>query len=410
MAGKSREADTRSERWKAVGWSGAVFHYDEIALKKGFRRTFARLLEKNLRNVLSDMGVHVFTLGDRILARCSSETAWVVAELGARIFGIAYSAPVREIPRDIESLQFCAIQVYRAVASPSDSVAVRIRRVDKFYPMSKNELARQIGQAVVDATRAPVSLDAPSVTLEFRIYKDSALFVGPRMQGPGGLPVGVQPKVLCLFSGGLDSPIAAYLMMRRGTPVDFLHFHTFPSADSLKESKIIGLVNKLVAPQGVEARLFLVPDYLLSMALVKAQVSARWHLIILRRFMLRVANTICDRYGHHAIVTGDSLGQVASQTLENLAGMDAVAGRPILRPLIGTNKREIVDLSRRLGLYSLSILPYKDCCSLVAGRAALKPNLNHIRAAEQKMEIETIVNDTVRESATWTVGPRGLTN
>jgi thiamine biosynthesis protein ThiI len=404
----SGNPDAVWDRWKGIPWTGALFHYDEIALKGGFRGRFARTLEANLRNALREVGVEVHRAGDRVMARGPGKAAWTAAERGARVRGVAYSAAIAEVSPDIGSLEAQAVAIYREVSRPGDSFAVRVRRADESFPLRTNELVRLIGQAVADATGAPVNLGRPAVTLEFRIYADGPVLVGPHLEGPGGLPVGVHPAVLVLFSGDLDSPVAAYLMMRRGAPVDFLHFHTYRSAEAVRDSKIVELVRKLIEPEGPAARLILVPDYRFTLAVWKAEIGSRWHLALLRRFMVRVANAFCDIHGNAAVVTGDSLGQVASQTMENLAAADAVGGRPILRPLIGWNKREIVAMSRRLGYYDLSVLPYKDCCSLVARRAALRPDLRRLSSAEERVNISEVVRESVRESVCWIVGRNGI--
>jgi thiamine biosynthesis protein ThiI len=398
------EKQSLQERWKNVPWTGAVFHYDEIALKRGYRGPFARLLASNLGRVLKTFGMTVKPLGDRIIAEGPCETAWAAAEAGARVCGVAYAAPILRIPRDLSSLKMQAVATYRAVSEPGDTFALRVRRADKKFPLTEMELTRSLGQAVVEATGARVHLGQPAITLEFRIYEDAAFLTGPHLQGPGGLPVGVHPAVLALLSGNIDSPVAAYLMMRRGAPVDFVHFHTFRTAEPVHNSAIPALVRRIVKPQGLSARLFLVPDFPFSLALLGPKVGARLHLILLRRYMVRVASALAQRYGYTALVTGDSLGQVASQTMENIIAVDKAASYPVFRPLIGLNKSEIVTLSKNLGYYDLCILPYKDCCGLVSKQVDLKPDPERIAQAEDALGMERVVSDALAETVCWTIG------
>lgn len=401
---KTLESQSWLDKWKRLPWTGAVLHYDEIALKGGYRGKFAHILERNLRRVLAGIGVNIRHRGDRIVAEGSAEASWEAVIRGARVCGVAYAAATMDVATDMDALEATALSAYRAISEPESTFAVRVRRSDKDFPLTTSEIARRVGQAIVNATGARVNLTHPDLILELRIYREGAVLVGPHLEGPGGLPVGVHPRALVLFSGDIDSPVAAYLIMRRGAPVDFVHFHTFPTPEMVRGSKIVELIRKIVEPQGVSARLYLVPDYPLSLGLTHAGIPARLHLSILRRFMMRVADALSDREGYTAVVTGDSLGQVASQTMENLAKVDEIARHPVLRPLIGLNKREIVALSRSLELYDLSILPYKDCCGLVAKRSALKPNPEELAKAEERLDIQSILAEALRETVYWTIG------
>ncbi|GBC99807.1 putative tRNA sulfurtransferase [bacterium HR17] len=397
------------ERWLALSWDAVVVHFHEIALKGGNRRPFTRALQFNLQRVLAPLSAGVQDCFDRLLVVPVSgapTTAWLKETLSAaaQVFGVAYAAPVRILPRDMDALIAAAVETYRTVADAGATFAVQVRRVDKNFPLTSQQVERIIGEHIVAATRAPVDLKAPAVALRFRIYTDCAYLVGPKVPGVGGLPVGVTGRVLTLLSGGIDSAVAAWLIMRRGCVTDFLHFHAFPSADEVRTSKIVALVERLVKPQGVRARLLLVPYHAFQVALLMAKVPAALELVLFRRFMVKVACRIAQTRWYHALVTGDNLGQVASQTLENLRALDDAASVPVFRPLLTYDKAEIIALAQRIGTYDLSLLPYKDCCSLIARHPETRPKLDAVRGAEARLPVDALVERTLSELVVWQIG------
>jgi thiamine biosynthesis protein ThiI len=312
------------------------------------------------------------------------------------------------LPRSIEAMVDAAVQTYTALASGRETFAVRVRRVDKSFPLTSHELERIVGQQVVAATGAPVNLNAPDILLSFRVYQDCIYQVGPKVQGVGGLPVGVTGKVLALISGGIDSPVAAWLVMKRGCFVDFVHFHAFPSNDEAVAEKVPKLVERLVIPQGVTCRLFLVPYHTFQLALLTSKVPPKLELVLFRRFMVKVANRIAKDYGLQAIVTGDNLNQVASQTLENLSVLDNASDLPIFRPLLTYDKKEIIALARQIGTYELSIQPYKDCCSLIARHPETRAKLREVLEAESVLPIEQLISRSLSEMSIITVGDQSV--
>lgn len=394
--------------WLKLPWDAAVVHYGEIGLKSGNRRWFVQTLRRNLQRALMPYEVIVRDYFDRLLVISSPEQLKDVLHAAVQVFGVAYVMPVRFLPREVEALADAAIQTYRAVATGGESFAVRVRRVDKTFPLTSRDLERLIGQRVVDATGAPVHLDNPDILLAFRIYDDQVYLVGPKLEGVGGLPLSVTGKVLTLFSGGIDSPVAAWLIMRRGCWTDFLHFHAFPSADEVRDSKIVKLVEALVKPQGITARLFLVPYHAFQLTLLMTKVPPSLELVLFRRFMVKVAERLAKEHTYQALVTGDNLGQVASQTLENLMALDDATDLLILRPLLGYDKQEIVTLAQRIGTYDLSLEPYKDCCSIIARHPETRAQLRAVRAAEASLPMERMVEAALSELTVWDIGvPRG---
>ncbi|MFN4180780.1 MAG: tRNA uracil 4-sulfurtransferase ThiI [Armatimonadota bacterium] len=399
------------DKWLKLSWDGFVVHYHEIGLKGGNRRVFTRALYRNLQNALKRFNVKVQDLFDRLFVIVQGDNFVDTLFAATRVFGVAYVAPIKTLPRSVDAMIDAAIQTYNAIASEKESFAVRVRRVDKSFPLTSLELERLIGQQVVNATGAPVNLSDPSVLISFRIYQDCIYQVGPKIQGIGGLPIGVTGKVLALLSGGIDSPVAAWLTMRRGCLVDFVHFHAMPSNEEAAAGKVSNLVERIVAPQGISSRLFLVPYHTFQLSLLTSKVPLQLELVLFRRFMVKVANRIAKENGHQAIVTGDNLSQVASQTLENLTVMDNASDLSIFRPLLTYDKQEIVALAQQIGTYELSIQPYKDCCSLIARHPETRANLKDVLEAEKMLPIEQIVERTLSEMMVLTIGscePQGL--
>lgn len=395
-------------KWLKLTWDGFVVHYHEIGLKGGNRRFFTKTLHKNLQRVLSRFDAKVQDLFERLFVTVPADKFVDALLASARVFGIAYVAPIRVLPRSVEAITDAAVGTYLALASGGETFAVRVRRVDKSFPITSRELERLVGQKVVEVANAPVDLENPEILMAFRIYPNYVYQVGPKVQGLGGLPVGVSGKVLVLLSGGIDSPVAAWLMMKRGCEVDFLHFHAFPNSEEAIAGKIPRLVETLITPQGATAKLFLVPYHSLQIALLMSKVPPPLELVLFRRFMVKVANGIAKEYGYKAIVTGDNLGQVASQTIDNLTALDEASDLPIFRPLLTYDKQEIVALAQKIGTYELSIQPYKDCCSLIARHPETRAKLEIVLKAENILPTEQLIARSLSEMTVVTVGDQKL--
>jgi thiamine biosynthesis protein ThiI len=274
------------------------------------------------------------------------------------------------------------------------SFAVRCLRSDKTYPMTSPEIERAVGTFVQGRTGWPVDLGAPDLVIHILVDENGLFTWTRRVAGPGGLPVGVSGRAACLVSGGIDSPVAAYMMMKRGMRLDFIHFHSVPRTDPASLEKVHDLVRILNRYQG-RASLAMVP--LLD---IQEQVAARCpaplRVLLYRRFMLGLAERVARRFKAKALVTGESLGQVASQTIENLAAVEAAASLPVLRPLIGLDKQQIIDIAKRAGTYELSILPHFDCCSfLMPESPATKSYADELDAAEALLEVTALVTDAL---------------
>jgi thiamine biosynthesis protein ThiI len=362
----------------------------EISLKGGNRRWFERTLTDNVRKALSDLPVaSIARPAWRVLItfREPVDLAEIARRL-ATVFGIGAMMAVEFAGHTMDDLQ--AHLGPRLEDLTPSSFAIRCQRSEKRFPMTSPEIERHLGTFVQERTGWPVDLGNPDLVIQILVDKNGLFIWTHRVPGPGGLPVGVGGRATCLISGGIDSPVAAYLLMKRGMRLDFVHFHSVPRTDPASLEKVEELVKILIRYQG-PARLAMVP-LLPIQEEIAARCPAELRVLLYRRFMMRLGEALAHRLRSDAIVTGESLGQVASQTIQNLRTVESVATMPVLRPLIGLDKPEIIDIARRIGTYETSILPHFDCCSfLMPDRPATKSTSRELDNAEETLDVRDLV-------------------
>lgn len=339
-----------------------IVHYHEIGLKGKNRPLFIDRLIRNLEHATNGLGVRRVRKGSGVVIIDLDDSADVQA-LRQRIesvFGIAKFAFARRQAADLDAIRDAVLP---ALAEHQfTTFRVTTKRSDKSFPMTSEEINRRLGADIQRHTGAPVSLKTPDLNLHVEILPQGAYWYFEEIKGPGGLPVGVSGRVVALLSGGIDSPVAARRLMKRGCEVVFVHFHSFPYVEGTSREKAIELA-KLLTRHQQRTRLYLVPLAEVQRAIV-VEAPPDCRVVLYRRFMARIAEAVAHRERAKALVTGESLGQVASQTLDNLAAIGAAVDLPVLRPLIGMDKQEIVDEAIAVGSYPISILPDEDCCSL----------------------------------------------
>ena len=366
----------------------------EISLKGGNRRWFERTLTENVRKALADLPVASVTRPAwRVLI--TFEKPVVFAEAARRlatVFGIGGMQAVELAGQTMEDLQNHLVP--RLEKMTPTSFAIRCQRSEKRFPMTSPEIEGALGAFVQERTGWPVDLGSPDLTIHVLVDEKGLFIWTRRIPGPGGLPVGVGGRGTCLISGGIDSPVAACLLMKRGMRLDFVHFHSVPRTDPASLEKVEDLIKILIRYQG-PARLAMVP-LLPIQEEIAARCPAELRVLLYRRFMLRLAETIARRLRADALVTGESLGQVASQTIQNLRAVESVATMPVLRPLIGLDKPEIIAIARRMGTYETSITPHFDCCSfLLPDRPATKSTSAELDAAESSLDVQILVSNAL---------------
>jgi thiamine biosynthesis protein ThiI len=348
-----------------------VVHFSEVALKGKNRPEFVRMLRRNLSRMLHGFEPDVELTDGRFLVTVEGPQEEVEKKL-KMTFGVAWFSSVSWAEPEYPKILPKVLEMARA--SSGRTFKIEPRRSDKSFPLSSHELAVKLGAEVAGATGMAVDLSNPEVNLRVDVTKSNALIYSDKQAGPGGLPVGTAGRVIHLFSGGIDSPVAAWLLMKRGCIPVYLHFYLAPTAKAPLESKIVRLLKVLSSYSG-KSTLVLVPfaEYQLATADAPADLEPS----LFRRFMRMTAEILIPRFGATAISTGDSLSQAASQTLWNLAAFDEGTSVPILRPLLTYDKEEIVSLARRISTYEPSLEEYKDCCAIITRhpRTRVKPAL-----------------------------------
>jgi tRNA uracil 4-sulfurtransferase len=367
-----------------------LIRYHEIALKKGNRPYFTELLKRNLLCSVKDLGVkEIRSLPARLLLSFNNDIdePTAIQRIGA-VFGVANFSLVEQTVRDIDALRAGILKALDG--AHFESFRIETQRGDKTFPLPSPEINRQLGAAVKEKSGARVDLSHPELTVSVEILPRNAFFGFNKIPGAGGLPIGASGRVVALISGGIDSPIAAYRMMQRGCRLIFVHFHSVPYLDKTSQEKVRRLVTRLTRHQ-FTSRLYLIPFGEIQRQIV-AGVSRPLRVVLYRRMMIRIAEGIARKEKAKALVTGESLGQVASQTLENLSVIQAAATRPILRPLVGMDKQEIIDQARRIGTFDISSIPDQDCCQLfVPKHPATKATVHEAEDAESRLDVMELV-------------------
>ncbi len=378
----------------------ALIHYHEIGLKGRNRGTFERRLAANISSVVGQItGAHVEHISSRLLVRAEDPSR--IHELCERIAmlpGVSYVGAAwvtSRLQHDMDRAALLAIEE----AGEFGSFAVEARRSNTDHTMSSMEMNRHIGQVIVDATHKRVDLDTPDVLCRVEVVQGEVYTYTARHDGIGGLPVGTAGTVVSLLSAGIDSPVATWRAMKRGAVVVAVHFSGRPHTSDLSERFAAEICASLERYGGL-ARLYVVPfgDLQKEISLL-APPGLR--VLLYRRLMVRVAEAIAGIEGGMALVTGESLGQVASQTLENIVAVDQAATMPVLRPLIGLDKLEIITEARRIGTYEISIQEHADCCTLfMPKRPATHATVDEVLEGERDLDLERMVADALA-GATW---------
>jgi thiamine biosynthesis protein ThiI len=376
-----------------------VVRSPEITLKGRNQGEFWTRLRANLRCHLDRAGISwpIGTARARLCIEAGVEppapdverALTAVSEVaGVDSFSLARRAAMRELAPggvpDRQRIESLVVDMARAHYQPGRSFALRVHRVEKRFPLKSGEMETWLGRAIQERTSWDrVDLDTPDRTFYVDLYPDALYFYPERRKGIGGLPVGTSGRVLSLLSGGIDSPVASFLLARRGAAIDWFHMSATHPHDRDFESSVVGRIAAGLSRYTLDSRLFLVPYTHFDLALAGRETG--YEPVLFRRFLFRVGEALAARTGSKALVTGDSLAQVASQTLENLVTSTKAIETLVLRPLIGLDKQQIMEIARRIGTYELSIEPHKDCCALYARNARTRTREHALSILEGKL-------------------------
>ncbi len=381
-----------------------LIHYHEISLKGNNRGWFEAHLQQHVVSLLNGLAyASVQRFAGRLLIELNSESP--LEEITNRlkmVFGVANLAVALEVAAEMESIRSGLLEL--APGLSFRSFRIDARRGTKDFPLNSQQLNQRLGAFVQEFTGADVRMENPDAVFFIEIVGARAFLYLSKIPGSGGLPSGTGGKVLCLLSGGIDSPIASYRMMRRGCRVLYIHFHSFPHTNVESQEKVRRIL-RILSRYQLNSQLHLVPFAELQREIV-AYAPPPLRVILYRRFMVRIAEVLASKEKASALVTGDSLGQVASQTLENLRTVSAATTLPIFRPLIGDDKEEIMRIARELGTYDISILPDQDCCSLfVPKHPETMCSLAQAEIAERGLEVSRLVQSAVKAATREIISP-----
>ncbi|MFH1572979.1 MAG: tRNA uracil 4-sulfurtransferase ThiI [Acidobacteriota bacterium] len=381
-----------------------LIHYHEVNLKRGNRQWFETRLQRHVEKLLSGLPVervHRFAGRMAVYPRGDGPTAEIRCRL-RWLSGVANFAEAREVAADLDVIRDSIAGLIPG--RTFKSFKIDTRRGTKNFPLNSQQINEDLGRFVQQLTGAAVRLDDPDLTCHVELVGKRAFLFFERIPGLGGLPQGTGGQVLCLLSGGIDSPVAAFRMLRRGCRIRFVHFHSFPQTTMESQDKVRKILSVLSRYQ-LESDLDLVPFLDLQREIV-AFTPPALRVLLYRRFMMRVAEVLAGRVGAAALVTGDSLGQVASQTLENLRAVSAAVAAPIFRPLIGDDKEDIIRTARQIGTYGISILPDEDCCTMFVPRhPETMASIARLEEAERALDIPRLVESALSATVHETVAP-----
>jgi thiamine biosynthesis protein ThiI len=374
--------------------SNILIHYHEINLKGKNRGWFEKRLQENVISILDKAtynSAHRFAGRLLISLRSDSPSDDILRRL-KHVFGIANFSPVCEVPAELEAIRTALSELIRT--KTFNSFKIQSRRATKEFPLNSQQLNEELGAFVQNLTKASVRMENPELVCHVEIAAGRAFIYTDKVAGAGGLPSGTGGRVLCLLSGGIDSPVAAYRLMRRGCRVLFIHFHSYPDTTVESQEKVRRII-RILSRYQLRSELHLVPFVELQREII-AYAPQPLRVVLYRRFMVRIAEALAVREKVSALITGDSLGQVASQTLENLRTVSAAASLPIFRPLIGDDKEDIMRTARQIGTYDISILPDQDCCSLFVPRhPETMSSLEQADKAESLLDVPKLVESAL---------------
>ncbi len=382
-----------------------ICHYAEIGIKGGNRHYFEKILAKNIKEKLAKELPNNFKsiqrISGRILIKLTSKeiktslTAYRL--LLTTCFGIANFSFAYESEQDIKTLKKDCWELIKN--KKFKTFRITAQRSQKKFPLTSEEINREIGAYIVEKSGKKVNLNNSDINCFIEIVEKRAFIYLKKIKGPGGMPVGANGKALTLLSGGIDSPVAAYYALKRGVKTDFIHFHSMPYTSPASIKKVKDLARTLNKFQ-LTTKIYLVPLADIQEKIV-SETPEKLRIILYRRMMLRLTENIARDKNYLALYTGESVGQVASQTLENINATEDAIKLPILRPLIGFDKEDIIEKAKEIGTYETSILPHEDCCTrFVPRHPETKANLREVYAAEKKLNIEKMTKEAAENIKT----------
>ncbi|MEK5147716.1 MULTISPECIES: tRNA uracil 4-sulfurtransferase ThiI [Psychrobacillus] len=379
-------------------WEKILVRYGELSTKGKNRKQFISHLRNNIRFSFVDLpNIKIQAERDRMFLTSTddSEIEALITRL-PKIFGIQSFSPVASCSKEMDDIQATALQIMDSLDSEDKTFRVTVKRSDKFFPLDTYELQSVVASNVLrQYPSLKVQMKKPEIDLRIEVLNDAVYMMAQVIPGAGGMPLGSNGRSLLMLSGGIDSPVAGYMLLKRGVRLDAIHFHSPPFTSERSKEKVMDLANQL-SHFGATVRLHVIPFTDIQQS-IQAQIPENVSMTTTRRLMMKIADLVREEIGALGIVTGESLGQVASQTLESLTAINAVTSTPIFRPLISMDKLDIIDIAREIGTYETSILPYEDCCTIFTPSCPkTKPKLEKVEYYESFKDFDELITEAVQ--------------
>ncbi|WP_277585530.1 tRNA uracil 4-sulfurtransferase ThiI [Psychrobacillus antarcticus] len=379
-------------------WEKILVRYGELSTKGKNRREFISHLRNNIRFSFVDLpNIKIQAERDRMFLTSTDDLEMnALIERLPKIFGIQSFSPVASCSKDLDDIQATALKIMDSLDSQDKTFRVTVKRSDKFFPMDTYELQSIVASNVLKQySTLKVQMKKAEIDLRIEVLKDAVYMMAQVIPGAGGMPLGSNGRSLLMLSGGIDSPVAGYMFLKRGVRLDAIHFHSPPFTSERSKEKVMDLANQL-SHFGATVRLHVIPFTDIQQS-IQAQIPENVSMTTTRRLMMKIADLVREEIGALGIVTGESLGQVASQTLESLTAINAVTTTPIFRPLISMDKLDIIDIAREIGTYETSILPYEDCCTIFTPSCPkTKPKLEKVEYYESFKDFDELITEAVK--------------
>lgn len=381
-----------------VKYDTVLIRYGELSTKGKNRKDFIKRLEHNVRNMLKDFKeLEYRRTHDRMYIRLHDEDPDVIRERLTKVFGISSFSFTEKVDPTLEAIQSSCL----AIAKQSDKKTFKIvtKRHDKTFPMVSDEINRAVAGVILKNTAFKVDVHNPELMIRIEVQRDAAYITSDKIKGAGGYPTGINGKALLMLSGGIDSPVAAYEIMKRGIEVEAVHFASPPYTSEAAKGKVLELA-KLVSVYQGQMKVHILNFTELQLAIYKT-AGDPYAVTLMRRMMFRLAERVAKENKCLVLATGESIGQVASQTLESMVCINDVVHMPVIRPLVCYDKVEIIDLARRIGTYETSILPYEDCCTIFDPKNPVtKPSIEKAEHFESQFDYEKMLDECLSTEET----------
>lgn len=391
------------------------FNYDHILVRFGElstkgknKKDFIKRLLVNMKNALRDYDKLTYErTHDRMYIMLHGEPHEAVAHRLAQVFGISSFSFALRVESNIDEIRTTGLEL--AKRSNVQTFKIEARRSYKLFPMISDEINRDVAGEILRNTDLKVNVRQPDLRIQIEVHQDATYIMTGRIKGSGGYPVGVGGKALVMLSGGIDSPVASYLTMKRGVAVECIHYASPPYTSEAAQQKVLDLARAVSSYQG-HIRVHIVPFTDLQLAIYK-NCDESYAITIMRRMMYRIAQQLSEKQNCLAIVNGESIGQVASQTLESMQTINCVTTMPIIRPVACMDKLEIIDVAKKIGTYETSILPFEDCCTIFTPKNPVtKPTIHKAERMEARFDFEQLIYDCLEQTTSVDVYPTSNEN